>query len=218
MKINTQAINKYSQTRSALFPQANLLTFQYSCCPSLCIFDLFGLWGVWRENCFHLVCGAPKQLWDLSFLQSLEAAPGCWCNNQYLNLGSFCFIARKRIYQYQMAFSLCSFSRVLAYHVQRPDLCRAHLLSPDFCYCFCIWLMGSKEEEMDSAADSVREEVTSPRDRRGEMSFPAGQGRVKRMSWQCIWGSRLERRMNRRRESNRDNRKKSKEWAMRQYD
>lgn len=37
---------------------------------------------------------------------------------------------------------------------------------------------------MDSAADSVRE-VTSPRDRKGrEMSFPAGQGRVKRMSWQ----------------------------------
>lgn len=65
---------------------------------------------------------------------------------------------------------------------------------------------------MDFAADSVREEVTSPRDRKGRAtSFPAGQGRLKRMSWQCIWGSRLERRMNRRRESNRDNRKKSKE-------
>lgn len=65
---------------------------------------------------------------------------------------------------------------------------------------------------MDFTADSVREEVTSPRDRKERaMSFPAGRGRVKRMAWLYIWGSRLERRMNRRRESNRDNRKKSKE-------
>lgn len=56
-------------------------------------------------------------------------------------------------------------------------------ISSNFCYCFRIWFVGSKEEEMDFTADSFREVTSSSDGKERAMSFPAGQERVKRMAW-----------------------------------